>query len=234
MRKQLKKEVLKLRKLGWSFGRLSKKLHIPKATIAFWSHHPETPCEYVLTPARYKSIRKGWETCRRKRIEREDIIEKQAFNDFKDFKLNKEYLWIMGIILYWAEGAKCKGKHFGHLIAFTNSDPLMIKLFLVWLKNILMITDNEIKFDIYIHENSKYRLLAVKRYWSKNTGYPIRKFDRIYFKKHNIKTNRKNVGNNYFGLVKVSVAKSTDKNRKIKYWTKALCQKMGSSEMVSQ
>lgn len=229
MKTKLKEEVLRLRKQGWSYGKISKKLHIPKATVAFWSHHPKTPLQsqYILTPARLESIKKGWEACRRKRIERTNIIRQQAYNEVEKIQLDNNNLWLTGVMLYWAEGAKCKGKHLGHPIAFSNSDPLMIKLFILWLKKILLITDNEIKIDIYIHENHKYRLTTVRRYWSKIIGYPIKKFDRIYFKKHNIKTKRKNIGNNYFGLIKVNVSKSTDKNRKIECWTKAICAKWG-------
>lgn len=140
----------------------------------------------------------------------------------------------MGIMLYWAEGAKCKGKHFGHPISFSNSDPLMINLFILWLKNIFFTTDDEIQLAIYLHENNKYRLNKVKLYWSKVTAYPIKKFDRIYFKKHRIYTKRHNIGNQYFGLIKVNVLRSTDKNRKIKYWTQAICNKMGSGVMATR
>ena len=77
----------------------------------------------------------------------------------------------MGAMLYWAEGHKEKEYRPGSGAQFTNSDPQMIKLFLIWLDKICEVKANEITFSIYIHENSKNNTESVKKYWADITGF---------------------------------------------------------------
>ena len=69
-------------------------------------------------------------------------------------------------MLYWAEGAKQKTNGVSQCVCFSNSDSLMIKVFLKWLRICLKIPNKDISFDIYIHENHKDQNTQVKKYWS--------------------------------------------------------------------
>ena len=133
----------------------------------------------------------------------------------------------MGIMLYWAEGAKEKQYKLGQGVSFSNSDFKMVILFIKWLKYCLKIPEDRIVFDIYIHENNKYRLEEVQLFWSKVAGFSIDKFDKIYFKKHKIKTLRRNIDNNYNGLLRIKVTKSTYLNRQIAGWIEGVYQNWG-------
>lgn len=130
-------------------------------------------------------------------------------------------------MLYWAEGSKSKEYNISEGVIFSNSDPLMINLFLLWLKNSLKITPERITFDIYIHEHVIQRRTQIQEYWANKTGFPIGKFDKIYFKKDKIASNRKNRGSKYNGLLRVKVKKSTDLNRKISALIEAIVIKCG-------
>lgn len=165
MRTKLKEVAIQFKKAGQSYGAIAKIINIPKSTVAYWIKNPHKPVDYIFTSARLESVKKGWSTCRSKRIERTNIIRQQAYREVEKIQLDNNNLWLTGIMLYWAEGAKCKGKHLGHPIAFSNSDPLMIKLFILWLRKCLKIEIERIRFDIYIHENSKNKLKTVKRYF---------------------------------------------------------------------
>ena len=223
----LKKDVLILRKKGWSYGKISKILSVPKSTVAFWIKNPITPNKYILTPARLLSIQKGWKTCKRRRIESEEHIKKYALEEVKMKKFTLDSLWLMGTMLYWAEGAKQKEYRISQRVSFSNQDPFMIQIFILWLIKCLKVKKEMITFDIYIHENYKNKLKQVKLYWAKVTGFSENKFDKIYFKKHQIKSKRRNVGDHYFGLIRVQVLKSTNLNRKISGWIKGICQVWG-------
>ena len=98
----------------------------------------------------------------------------------------------------------------------------MIKLFLSWLTRIMKVSRNDIKFEIYIHKNSKNDINMVKRYWSKITSFPEDNFSKVRFKKHNIKTNRKNVGSSYYGGLRIIVRASSTMVRQITGWTEAI------------
>ncbi|OGZ92998.1 MAG: hypothetical protein A2528_01620 [Candidatus Staskawiczbacteria bacterium RIFOXYD2_FULL_37_9] len=56
------------------------------------------------------------------------------------------------------------------------------------------------------------------KYWSDCTGFSKNNFSHIYFKKNKINTKRKNVGENYFGLLRVCVKRSSTLQRKIEGW----------------
>lgn len=91
----------------------------------------------------------------------------------------------------------------------------MIQVFLKWLFDVIKVSASEVNFEIYIHENSKNDVNMVKRYWSKVTSFPESKFSRIYFKKHNIKTKRRNIGDLYYGGLRITVKTSSTLVRKI-------------------
>lgn len=84
------------------------------------------------------------------------------------------------------------------------------------------ISKDRIDFDIYIHETHKtsVRIKQVIAYWSSITGFSIDKFDKIYYKRNKIFSNRKNI--DYFGLLRIKVKKSTDLNRKITGWIEGI------------
>lgn len=126
-------------------------------------------------------------------------------------------------MLYWAEGAKEKegGRPTG--IKFSNSDPRMIKLFLKWLQEICEIPENSIKYELYIHVNSRARIDLVKKFWAKQLNIGQDSLQSVYYKKHKILTNRKKVSADYFGLLMVKVCKSTNLNRKVAGWIQGIC-----------
>lgn len=88
----------------------------------------------------------------------------------------------------------------------------------IWLKKVCKINRNMIVFNIFLHENHRNRLDEVKEYWSRITGYPVNDFSKVYWKKHIPKTKRKHVGEDYFGVLKFRVKKSSELVRRITGW----------------
>ncbi len=76
--------------------------------------------------------------------------------------------------------------------------------------------------EIWIHENNAYRINEVISFWAEKLQCPEGYFTRVYYKKHKVKTNRRNVGEAYHGLVRVRVKKSSTLVRKITGWTKGI------------
>jgi len=130
---------------------------------------------------------------------------------------------LIGIALYWAEGTKQKEKSVSQSVVFSNSDPLMVDFFLRWLLRTINIPQEQIYFELVIHENHKNRHKEIINFWSKKLRLPKEKFDRIYLKKNLVKTVRKNLLEGYFGLIRIRVRKSTNLNRKISGWTEGVC-----------
>ena len=120
--------------------------------------------------------------------------------------------------LYWAEGAKEKPTHAGG-IKFINSDVSMLKIFIIWLERFLNAKPQDLIYELYIHKNAN--LNKAIEFWVNNINIKKEKL-RVYFKNSDKPTKRKNIGDNYNGLLRVKVNKSTDLNRKIDGWINAI------------
>ena len=88
---------------------------------------------------------------------------------------------IVGISLWWAEGTKSRlDKRWklarSYPIEVTNTDPKIIKLFLLFLEHDIGIPRDRIRVQIQVHEGDDKA--ALELYWSEITGVPITKFNK--------------------------------------------------------
>jgi len=219
-----KEKAIKLRKQGYSYSEILKKVLVSKSTLSLWlrSIGLAKRQEQRLTEKKLAAMKRGWEACRQKRLRTTEEIKTKARNEIE--RLSSRELWLIGIALYWAEGHKEKIRS-GN-VRFTNSDPQMIKLFLRWLRKICKISKKDIFCEIYLHETAAHREREIRKYWSKITNFPPIQFQKIRWKKHKINTKRKNIGKNYRGLLRITVRKSTNLNRKITGWIEGIYQKV--------
>lgn len=217
-----KQKAIELRKKGFSYCEILKQVPVAKSTLSLWlrSVGLSKRQEQRLTEKRLAAMKRGWEACRRKRILTSNIIKETAEKEIGC--INDRELWLIGIALYWAEGNKEKDNNIGQGVIFSNSDPAMIKIFLKWLRDIIKIKDNEIKVEIYIHENSKNSVDDAINYWSNISNISENEFKYIYFKRNKINTKRKNIGDDYYGLLRVRVGRSSFLNRKISGWVNGI------------
>lgn len=227
MKNSLKGKAIELRGEGLSYNEILRQVPVAKSTLSLWlrSIGIAKRQKQKLTERRLAAIRRGRETWKNQRIKKTKAIKLQASLDITE--IDGRDLWLMGIMLYWAEGAKQKDHDPSQGVLFSNSDPFMIKIFLIWLKTCLKISNNDIAFDICVHETHKDKLKTVSKYWATITGFSEREFGRIYLKKHKLINNRKNIGKNYYGQLRIRVKKSTDLNRKILGWIEGICQHCG-------
>ncbi|MCG2689756.1 hypothetical protein L6252_00530 [Candidatus Parcubacteria bacterium] len=213
-----KEEVIKLRKKGFSYGEIKKRVPVSSASLSLWLSNVELSKEQQqrLKNKWRKGQAKGAKVRHDKRVFNTKIIKNKAFKEIGD--VTKRDLLLLGVALYWAEGSKEKEinkRVRGCNVKLCNSDPFLINVFLKYLFDVCNIARGDIKFRIYLHETARSNLLKVQKYWSKMTNFPIECFSKVSWKKNKIKTKRKNIGNDYYGLISVVVAKSTNLNRKI-------------------
>ncbi len=217
-----KEKAIKLRKEGFSYSEILKKIPIARSTLSLWLRSVGLAKAQFqrTTQKRIEGGLRGAAARRRNRIKITKEIKRKARKEVKS--INKENLWLIGVALYWAEGSKEKenGKNSG--VKFSNSDPKMILLFIKWLKNSFSINSSDLVYELYIHETADIKRAQV--YWSNILSISTKKI-RTYLKKSKIKTIRKNTGNNYYGLIRVTVNKSTNLNRMITGWIEGICEK---------
>lgn len=227
MKQKLKEKAISLRKKGLSYSEILKEIPVAKSTLSLWLRSVSLAKRQKqrLTEKKLAAIRRGGLAKRNQRLKLTNDIITHAKAQIQN--ISQKDLWLMGIMLYWAEGAKEKDYRPGSPVIFSNSDPNMIRLFVIWLKECLIIEDDSIIFEICIHENYKQQIHDVIGFWAHITKYSSLKFDKIYYKKHNMNSLRKNQGVNYRGLLRVRIKKSVNLNRKIKGWIEGICYKCG-------
>ncbi len=88
-------------------------------------------------------------------------------------QLSNRDLRVAGTALYAAEGTKRDGS-----VAFANTDPHMIHLFLTWLRTFFSVDEARLRLRLYLHEGLD--LDAANRFWSDLTGIPSAQFRAPY------------------------------------------------------
>lgn len=216
-----KEKAIALRKEGKTYSDILRAIPVAKSTLGLWLKEAKlsVPENQKFTIAKRLASLRGGQAKKKQRIEKQKNIFSEARSEIG--LLSKKELFLMGVIMYWAEGSKEKEYNPGSPLRFANSDPYMIKLFLNWLED-MGVGKERISIDIYLHDNNKYRVSEVTKYWADRTGFPQRLF-RIYFKKNIPKTKRKNIyPNSYFGLARIYVKGSSELVRKINGWVEGI------------
>ena len=219
MHAKLREQAVALRKQGLSYREILQQIPVAKSTLSEWLHSVNLS-EYQqqrLTKKKLASAKRGGEAKRKIRLLTTGAIQNAARSEIGS--LTKRELWLMGIMLYWAEGSKEKEYHPGSRVQFTNTDERMIRLFLLWLKKICHKDLLDLTLDIYIHESQRERTNEIIIFWAKNVGCGQDYFRHIYYKKGNPKTERRNTGISYHGTLKINVKSSSSLNRRIAGWT---------------
>jgi hypothetical protein len=221
-----KAKAITLRKEGKTYSDILRAIPVAKSTLGIWLKDAKlsTPEKQKFTIAKKLASLRGGQAKRKQRIEKQDGIISRANLEIKG--ISGRELFLIGVIMYWAEGAKEKEYHPGSQLQFSNMDPKMIQIFLIWLKKVCKIDKNMIIFNIFLHKTHKHRVEEIRQYWSKVTGFPVTNFSTVYWKKNNIKTNRKNVGEKYNGVLKIKVKRSSDLVRRIAGWSEGIFEKV--------
>lgn len=218
-----KEKAIMLRKQGYSYNEILKEVPVAKSTLALWLQSVEMAEKHKirLTLKRMAAAKRGGLAKRNYRIKTVNEINNKINNI--SYIVDDDNFWLIGLMLYWAEGAKTKSYHPSVDLKFSNSDPKMIKLFINWCRKFFNIGNERFDISLYIHENHKGNIDYFIKYWSNNIGLSADYFAKIYFKKHNLSTKRRNIGENYHGLIQVRVKASTNLNREVEAWINKIC-----------
>lgn len=171
MRKD-KARALELRKKGFSYNEISKKLLVPKSTLSYWLSDIEiskTAKERIANRVFAGSIKGLIERNRNQTvlaIERANKVRESAMKEVEGLMENR--LFLVGVSLYWAEGYK-KGAHRSKwkAVDFANSDPELVKIMMNFFRKVCRVADEKIKVQLIAHKNIDME--EAIGYWSRLT-----------------------------------------------------------------
>ena len=205
-----------LRRNGASYAELRQQFGMAKSTLWRWlkaeglvETHPQR-----LTELKRIAQRKGAAVVKAQRLARTHTIMEEAAREISG--LSQRDLWLLGLALYWAEGSKQKPGNVSASVIFTNSDPVAVRLMVVWFQTICAIPNHDLHFEIYLHDTAD--AARARRYWAEQLQISMDRLTRVRWKHHRPATRRTNVGDSYHGVVRLRVARSSALNRRITGW----------------
>ncbi|MDQ0934903.1 hypothetical protein [Streptomyces turgidiscabies] len=206
----LRHRARELRLQGWTYDRIQVELGCSKSSISLWVRDLPKP-ERKRTPEEASAIaRRGWEATLQRREEERQSTKKASKQTVGD--LSDREVFLAGVVLYWAEGAKDKSYSRRERLHFINSDPNVIAFFLRWL-DVLGVERERLRFRVSIHESAN--VTDAEEFWAALVGAELSAFQKATLKKHNPKTSRKNTSEAYRGCLIIYVLKSAELYRRM-------------------
>ena len=214
----LREEARDLRTQGLSYNEIAARLDVAKSSVSLWVRDLPRPerFDYVNNERRREGLRRYWAQERQVREARRAAEIANAAAEMGD--LSEREIRIAGAIAYWCEGSKRKPPFNLERVIFVNSDPGLIRLFLRFLASVGA-EQNDLTYSVQIHETAD--VAEAQRFWQDVTGASAEHFTKPAIKRHNPKTNRKNVGESYHGCLRISVYRSSTLHQKIAGWASA-------------
>jgi transposase-like protein len=208
-----------LRKSGLNYKQIAAELGVSKSSVSLWVRDlpPPERLSYEETRARCaEGLRRYWAVERPLREAERQAVQRTAAAEIGHLA-DREVL-IAGAIAYWCEGAKNKPHRRDDRVIFTNSDPLLIGLFLRFL-DVAGVSRDELICRVQIHEHADVD--AAEKFWLGLTGIDPMQFRRPTLKRHKPTTTRKNTGDDYRGCLRIEVRRGIGLYGKIEGWATA-------------
>ncbi|MFC1597946.1 hypothetical protein ACFL2M_00230 [Patescibacteria group bacterium] len=188
MKVKEKRLARKLRSQGQSINEICEELGVAKSSVSVWVR------DIKLSKKQEKQLSKKGiqkEVIERRRAtrlknenERRDKMVKAA--ELEITKLSERELWLIGTMLYAAEGGKTQRG----LVRFSNGDPEMIKFMMYFFRKTCTVPEEKFRGHIHIHSHLDHE--KAEKYWATITGIKRKKFFKTYRRKANKKDVKKN------------------------------------------
>lgn len=209
MRKD-KEKALVLRKSGKSFLEIKKELGVPKSTLSGWFNSQGWSKELsvkLFEKAKNAHIVRLQELNRVRGQNLKKLYGEATKEAIEEFELLKYHpLFIAGLMIYWGEGNKVSKSRCG----IANTEPLMIKLFLQFLRNVCGFKNSRIKAWILIYPDIDEKLC--KSFWTGKTSLPATSFNKSILISGKQKTHKLS-----FGVCSVGVSSAYLKCKILKW-----------------
>lgn len=209
-----KRKARKLRKKGFSYGEILKKVNVSKSTLSIWCR------DIVLTEKQIEKLCKRAADCRfrsrevlgkKMRAERKERIRKLMKQGKQDVgRLSSRERFIAGVALYAGDGSKGFQQ-----VRFSNSNPNIINFMMRWFREFCEIHEAQFRGHVWIHDNQDEK--KARKFWSRITAIPLNQFYKSYIAKNKPDSNKIRKQLHKYGIFAIR-ASNTAVQRKIMGW----------------
>ena len=155
MKLKEKEQARNLRKEGYSLKQISQQLKVSKGSVSVWVRDVKLSDDLIkkLVNTRFGNTytRDYFKKIREK-------YQQEGRELIKDCDKN----FVAGLMLYWGEGRKGK-----NAINLSNSDPDLLKFFLIFLKTYFNVQKKDITFNFQWYSGNGLTQEEVKNFWLK-------------------------------------------------------------------
>lgn len=178
MQKDLKNKIIKLREKGKTYKEIRSilKIHIPKATLSYYSKKVNLPKNYMekvqkLNLLNLAKARECATKAMKAKKEKELSLLRKENTHLVKLLANGSIAKIAIVMLYLGEGGKNRKRA---AVLFGNSDPFIISMFLYLLRYCFDI--DERKFRCTVQCRYDQNIKKLEKFWSKITNIPPEQF----------------------------------------------------------
>lgn len=212
MRLAERDKAVKLRKLGKSYNAIAQELKVSKSTVSLWFKGLVWSQEIKDRLTRENNL-KSKERARKigtvnqiRWLKLREDKRAQAVDEFPQSSTHP--LFIPVLMLYWAEGdSNLKEGN----VRLTNTDPRMVRLFILFAINFLRVSKKDIKMGLILYPDLDQ--VVCVNYWSKYTGIPKSNFYKVQYIKGSHPTKRLE-----YGICSVRIVGGVGLKEKIYCW----------------
>lgn len=163
-----------LRQKGWTYAAIQSLLGVSKGTLSNWLRDVAyQPTNETTRRRQLASIAAG-QVLHQRKLQRVARIQDEAEQSLPP--VDKQILHFLGIMAYWAEGAKTQDR----VVAFTNTDPVLIQLVQKWWLECCDVQPERLRFRIRVHTDTA--VADAEEYWGAITGIPKNQWDKTTVK----------------------------------------------------
>ena len=184
-----------LRAVGSSIKEIARTLRVSQSTASIWVRTVElsSQAKRRIEQKRIDGRKRATQILQGKRVARQEASRLLAHQLRGLAKPTTSEKYMLASMIYECEG----GKGGYGVLEFTNSDPVLVKIFLTLLRKTF--TLDESKFRVVMHLHSYHNEEIERAFWSKVCAIPKNKFLKTYQKKES--GIRKKI--NYRGCVQI-------------------------------
>ena len=202
------------RKKGYSYSEIMAEVPVAKSTLSLWLRGLKIKKKHQarLQQKQVERWRRNFNLGEWNRKKRQDeilTIREQATAQISP--LTDRELFVAGVMLYWAEGAKGNG------LSISNADPVFIEFIMHWFRKSLHISEDRFVASLHYHEGQNEQKMRI--FWSELTGIPLDSFRKGFCKPPGTGHRTHHL---QWGVIRITVRKGSDLFHQIMGWKNGL------------
>ncbi len=171
-----KREARKYRKQGKSMKWIADKIGVARSSVSLWTRDIQLTVEQEEALNNSNERREAQKKGARANVIKHRNLRRKYQEEGRIKARQGDALHLAGCMLYWAEGFKSRNE-----LKFVNSDADMIVVFMRFLRESFLVSDEKIKIRIVAYLSNELSEEDIKSYWLSITNLECSQLNKCVF-----------------------------------------------------